>query len=102
MGRIHVCSVGQPPVTPVTIHLDPLDVAVGNVWLWPGCHRLATCDHLLDIKSWKHGDPPPTQGISFATGHILCDSYQTPTNPKETNGGDLLRENKMESQHVLS
>ena len=38
------------------------DKTTGNVW-----HRLAACDHLLDIKSWKHVDPPHTQGISFAT-----------------------------------
>jgi hypothetical protein len=38
------------------------DKTTGNVW-----HTLAACDHLLDIKSWKHRDPPPVQGISFAT-----------------------------------
>ncbi len=38
------------------------DETVGNVW-----HRLAACDHLLDIKSLKHGDPPASHGISFAT-----------------------------------
>jgi hypothetical protein len=25
------------------------------------------CDHLFDLKSWKHGDPKPIQGISYAT-----------------------------------
>ena len=25
------------------------------------------CDHLLDFKSWKHNDPKPIQGISYAT-----------------------------------
>ena len=38
------------------------DETTDNVW-----HRLDTCDHLLDIESWKHGDPPQGQGISFAT-----------------------------------
>ena len=38
------------------------DETTGNVW-----HRLAACDHLLDTDSWKHGDPPQGQGISFAT-----------------------------------
>ena len=38
------------------------DETTGNVWI-----RLAACDHLLDIESWKHGDPPQGQGISFAT-----------------------------------
>jgi hypothetical protein len=38
------------------------DETMGNVW-----HRLAACEHLLDIKSWKHGDPPPVQGMSIAT-----------------------------------
>jgi hypothetical protein len=38
------------------------DETTGNVW-----HRLATCDHLLDTDSWKHGEPPQGQGISFAT-----------------------------------
>jgi hypothetical protein len=38
------------------------DETTGNVW-----HRLAACDHLLDTKSGKHGDPPPRQGISFVT-----------------------------------
>ena len=38
------------------------DETTGNVW-----HRLAACDHLLDINSWKQGDLPPGQGISFAT-----------------------------------
>jgi hypothetical protein len=33
-----------------------------NVW-----HKLTACDHLLDTDSWKHGDPPQGQGISFAT-----------------------------------
>jgi hypothetical protein len=39
------------------------DETTVNVWH----HRLAACDHLLDLKSWKHGDPPPVQDISFAT-----------------------------------
>ena len=38
------------------------DETTGNVW-----HRLAACDHLLDTDSWKHGEPPQGQGISFAT-----------------------------------
>ncbi len=38
------------------------DETVDNVW-----HRLAACDHLLDLKSRKEGDPPPSQGISYAT-----------------------------------
>ena len=38
------------------------DDTVGNVW-----HRLAACDHLLDLKSWKKGAPPPSKGISYAT-----------------------------------
>ncbi len=38
------------------------DETTGNVW-----HRLTACDHLLDIESWKHGDPPPGQDISFTT-----------------------------------
>ena len=29
--------------------------------------RLPMCDHLLDFKSWKHNDPKPIQGISYAT-----------------------------------
>ena len=36
------------------------DETVDNVW-----HRLATCDHLLDLKSWKKGEPPPGQGVSY-------------------------------------
>jgi hypothetical protein len=28
---------------------------------------LAACDHLLDLKLKKKGDPPPGQGISYAT-----------------------------------
>ena len=47
------------------------DQTVDNVW-----HRLEACDHLLDLKSRKKGDPPPVQGISYAsvTRHlrILC------------------------------
>jgi hypothetical protein len=54
------------------------DETTGNVW-----HRLAACDHLLDINSWKNGDPPPGQGISFATA-----TRQTPANSKETHRGD--------------
>jgi hypothetical protein len=38
------------------------DETAGNV-----CHRLAACDHLLDTDSWKHGEPPQGQDISFAT-----------------------------------
>jgi hypothetical protein len=38
------------------------DETKGNVW-----HRLDTCDHLLDTDSWKHGEPPQGQDISFAT-----------------------------------
>ena len=38
------------------------DETVDNVW-----YRLAACDHLLDLKSKKKGDPPPGQGISYAT-----------------------------------
>ena len=38
------------------------DETTGNVW-----HRLAACDHLLDTDSWKQGEPPQGQGISFAT-----------------------------------
>jgi hypothetical protein len=38
------------------------DETVDNVW-----HRLASCDHLLDLKSKKKGDPPPGQGISYVT-----------------------------------
>ena len=38
------------------------DETVDNV-----CHRLAACDHLLDLKSWQKGDPPPGQGISYTT-----------------------------------
>jgi hypothetical protein len=43
------------------------DETVDNV-----CHRLAACDHLLDLKSKKKGDPPPGQGISYAaaTRHL--------------------------------
>ena len=37
------------------------DETVDNVW-----HRLAACDHLLDLKSWKKGGPLPGQGISYA------------------------------------
>jgi hypothetical protein len=33
-----------------------------NVW-----HRLAICDHLLDLKSWKAGDPHPDSGLSYAS-----------------------------------
>ena len=35
------------------------DETVDNVW-----HRLVACDHLLDLKSKKKGDPPLDQGIS--------------------------------------
>ncbi len=38
------------------------DETTGKVW-----HRLAACDHLLDTDSWKHGEPPQGQGISFTT-----------------------------------
>ena len=38
------------------------DETTDNVW-----HRLASCDHLLDNESLKHGDPPQGPGISFAT-----------------------------------
>ena len=41
------------------------DETVDNVW-----HRLAACDHLLDLKSKKKGDPPPGQGISYAAATI--------------------------------
>ena len=43
------------------------DESIGNVW-----HRLAMCDHLLDLKSWNHSDPKPSQGISYAkaTRHL--------------------------------
>ena len=43
------------------------DEMVDNVW-----HRLASCDHLLDLKSKKKGGPPPVQGISYAavTRHL--------------------------------
>jgi hypothetical protein len=53
------------------------DETTGNVW-----YRLVTCDHLLDIESWKHGDPPP------GTWYLLHDFHQTPTNSKETYRGD--------------
>jgi hypothetical protein len=53
------------------------DETMVNVW-----HRLVACDHLLDIESWKHGEPPP------GTGYLLRDYYQTPTNSKETHRGD--------------
>ena len=36
------------------------DETVDNVW-----YRLETCDHLLDLKSRKNGDPHPIQGISY-------------------------------------
>ena len=44
-----------------------MDETVDNVW-----HRLAACDHLLDLKSWKKGGPLPGQGISYAaaTRHL--------------------------------
>jgi hypothetical protein len=38
------------------------DETTGNVW-----NKLVVCDHLLDTDSWKHGDPPQGQGISFTT-----------------------------------
>ncbi len=38
------------------------DETTVNVW-----HRLDACDHLLDTDSWKHGEPPQGQGISFVT-----------------------------------
>jgi hypothetical protein len=38
------------------------DDTVDNV-----CHRLAICDHLLDLKSWKAGDPHPDSGLSYAS-----------------------------------
>ena len=31
------------------------------------CHRMAICDHLLDLKAWRHDDPKPLQGISYTT-----------------------------------
>ena len=53
------------------------DETTVNVW-----HRLSACDHLLDIESWKHGDPPPW------AGYLLRDCYQTLTNSQETYRGD--------------
>ena len=43
------------------------DETVDNVW-----HKISACDHLLDLKSWKKGDLPPGQGISYAadTRHL--------------------------------
>jgi hypothetical protein len=38
------------------------DDTVDNVW-----HRLAICDHLLDLRSWKAGDPHPEPGLSYAS-----------------------------------
>ncbi len=38
------------------------DDTVDNAW-----HRLAICDHLLDLKSWKPGDPHPDPGLSYAS-----------------------------------
>ena len=38
------------------------DESIENV-----CQRIDMCDHLLDSKSWKHNDPKPIQGISYAT-----------------------------------
>ncbi len=44
-----------------------LDVTVDNVW-----HRIAMCDHLLEFKTWRHDDPKPLRGISYAiaTRHL--------------------------------
>jgi hypothetical protein len=38
------------------------DDTVDNVW-----HRLVICDHLLDLKSWKAGNPHPDSGLSYAS-----------------------------------
>ena len=38
------------------------DETVDNVW-----HRIAMCDHLLEFKTWRHDDPKPLRGISYAT-----------------------------------
>jgi hypothetical protein len=38
------------------------DETIDNVW-----QRMAICDHLLEFKSWRHDDPKPLRGISFAT-----------------------------------
>ncbi len=38
------------------------DETVDNVW-----HRIAMCDHLFEFKTWRHDDPKPLRGISYAT-----------------------------------
>jgi hypothetical protein len=38
------------------------DETIDNVW-----HRMTICDHLLELRTWRHDDPKPLRGISFAT-----------------------------------
>ncbi len=38
------------------------DETIDNVW-----HRIIICDHLLELKTWRHNDPKPLRGISFTT-----------------------------------
>ncbi len=54
------CTSKEELTREVAAHI--WDETVDNV-----LHRLAACDHLLDLKSKKKGDPPPVQGISYAT-----------------------------------
>jgi hypothetical protein len=55
-----LCTIKEELTREVTAHT--WDETVDNVW-----HRLVTCDHLLDLKSRKKGDPPLGQGISYTT-----------------------------------
>ena len=38
------------------------DETTDNVW-----HRMTICDHVLELKTWRHDDPKPLRGISYAT-----------------------------------
>ena len=38
------------------------DETIDNVW-----HRMTICDHLLELRTWRHDDPKPLRGMSFAT-----------------------------------
>jgi hypothetical protein len=85
----------QRRVTPLSLHTRIRwwihGRGPGGWWIHgrgPGEHEtrplmhLTVCDHLLVIKSWKHGDPPHVQDISFAT----VTRHPTPT--KETHRRD--------------
>ena len=82
-GNILTGGGGRPEVSYTCSIFESLLVSSQGDTVNNVCHRLATCDHLLDLKSWKKGDPPPR------SGNIIHHDHQTSANsPSATGGGD--------------